>query len=227
MNKNRNEALRASRIGVFAGLYAVTSLVPISVFIGASSLLSLNLIVTPAIAILLTPIEAGAAALIGGLLALWIAPWQAMFGPTTVLLPFAGAFFGSMLFHKRRIGSPLAGIFLTVVVLSYLASRSEFPYWIAPHIVAIILAGVSVFSTPLKIRVPLNAFVATMCEQAAMLVQAVYVLELPAVVFITAFPFMLYERLIATVGASIVVLGFSKFAPKYFHVLIEFNKACR
>ena len=211
MNKNRNVALRASRIGVFAGLYAVTSLIPISMFIGASSLLSLNLIVTPAIAILLTPIEAGAAALIGGLLALWISPWQAMFGPTTVLLPFAGAFLGSVVFHKRKIGSPLAAIFLAAVAVSYLASRSEFPYWIAPHIVAIILAGVSMFSTPLRIRVPLNAFVATMCEQAAMLVQAVYVLQLPATVFMTAFPLMLYERAVGAIGGALLVHGIVRF----------------
>lgn len=216
MNRNRNEALRASRIGVFAGLYAVTSLVPISVFIGASSLLSLNLIITPAIAILLTPIEAGSAALIGGLLALWIAPWQAMFGPTTVLLPFAGAFFGSMTFHKQKIGTPLAAIFLAAVSLSYLASRSEFLYWIVPHVLAIILAGVSIFSTPLKIRVLTNAFVATMCEQAAMLIQAVYVLQLPSVVFMTAFPLMLYERIIGTLGALLIVLGFTKYIRVHF-----------
>jgi len=216
MNKNRNTALRASRIGVFAGLYAVTSLIPISVFIGASSLLSLNLIITPAIAILLTPIEAGAAALIGGLLALWIAPWQAMFGPTTLLLPLAGAFLGSMAFHKRKIGSPLAVILLTAVVLSYLTSRSEFPYWIAPHIVAIILAGVSVFATPTKIRVPLNAFVATMCEQASMLVQAVYVLQLPSVVFMTAFPLMLYERAVGAIGGALIVFGVIRFIRNFF-----------
>ena len=221
MNRNRNVALKASRIGVFAGLYAVTSFIPISVFIGASSLLSLNLIITPAIAILLTPIEAGATALIGGLLALWIAPWQAMFGPTTVLLPFSGAFFGSMTFHKRKIGSPLAAIFLTAVFLSYLASRSEFPYWITPHIVAVILAGVSVFSTPLKIRVPVDAFVATMCEQAAMLVQAVYVLQLPAVVFMTAFPLMLYERAIGTIGGSLIIFGSLRSLPYFGNYLFE------
>lgn len=224
MNENGNAALRVSRVGVFAGLYAVTSIVPISVFVGASSMLSLNLIITPCIAILLTPMEAVAAALIGGLLALWIAPWQAMFGPTTVLLPLAGAFFGSMTFHKKKIGSLIVAIFLTAVVLAYLTSRSEFPYWIVPHIGAIILAGVSVFSTPLKIRVPLNAFVATICEQASMLVQAVYVLQLPYVVFLTAFPLMLYERLIATVGSSIIILSLFKFAPKYFHRSIELNK---
>lgn len=199
----------------------MTGLIPISAFIGASSMLSLNLIITPCIAILLTPIEAGAAALIGGLLVLWIAPWQAMFGPTTLLLPLTGAFFGSMVYHRRRIGSPLAVIFLTSVVLSYLTSRSEFPYWIIPHLIALILAVVSMFSTPLKIRIPLNAFVATMCEQATMLVQAVYVLQLPSFVFMTAFPLMVYERVIGTMGAVFVVFGLARFAPTYFNALLS------
>lgn len=218
MNENGNAALRASRVGVFAGLYAVTSLVPISVFVGGSSMLSLNLIITPVIAILLIPTEAAAAALIGGLLALWIAPWQAMFGPATVLLPFAGAFFGSMTFHKKKMGSPLAVIFLAAVVLSYLSSRSDFPYWIVPHMAALITAGVSMLSTPLKIRILLVAFVTTMCEQAAMLVQAVYVLQLPCIVFMTAFPLMLYERVIGLLGGSLIVYSLIRTIPKYFRL---------
>lgn len=226
MSNNQDVVLKASRTGMFAALYAITSLIPISVFVGASSLLSLNLIITPTIAILLTPVEAGTAALIGGLLALWIAPWQAMFGPTTILLPFAGAFLGSMVFHKRKVGSLVAAIFLAAVVLAYLSSRSEFPYWIVPHVAAIILAGVLAFLTLLKMRVPLIALVSTMCEQACMLVQALYVLELPYVVFVTAFPLMLYERLIATVGASVIVLSLYKILPEYFN-LKQFNKSRR
>jgi hypothetical protein len=221
MNQNGNAALRASRVGVFAGLYAVTSLVPISVFVGAQSMLSLNLIITPCIAILLSPIEAGVAALIGGLLALWIAPWQAMFGPTTVLLPLAGAFLGSMISHKKKMGFLLATIFLTTTILSYLTSRPEFPYWTLPHMLALISAGVSTFFTPWKIRISLIAFVATMCEQAAMLVQAVYVLQLPYIVFMTAFPLMLYERAIGTIGGFLIAFGLSRLLPNFESYFIE------
>jgi len=86
---------------------------------------------------------------------------------------------------------------------------------------ACILAGVSVFSTPLKIRVPVNAFVATMCEQATMLVQAVYVLQLPAVVFMTAFPLMLYERIIGTLGALFIEFGLVRYIPISFEIIIN------
>ena len=50
-----------------------------------------------------------------------------------------------------------------------------------------------------------------MCEQAAMLIQAVYILQLPAVVFMTAFPLMLYERMISTLGDLFIVFGFVRY----------------
>ena len=219
MKLTQSKAIVASRIGVFAALYATTSLVPISIFIGASSFLSLNLVITPTIAVLLSPIEAGCAALIGALLALWIAPHQAMFGPTTVLLPLVGAVCGSLVFRKIKLGALVSGFFLIGVVASYLVARGQFPYWIAPHALTIVLMGISSLMTPLRIRVVLGSFVATIFEQAAMLIQAVYVLQLPVIAFATAFPLMLYERIIATLGASLIVLGIAKFTPNYFDVL--------
>ena len=219
MDTSRSRALRVSRVGVFASLYVATSLVPVSVFIGASSMLSLNLVITPAIAVLLSPVDAGFVALIGGLLALWIAPGQAIFGVSTVLLPVAGAVFGSLAFHRKKIGSLVAGAFLFIVGLIYLSSRCEFPYWITPHFLATVLAAFSTFLTPKRIRIPMSCFIATMCEQAAMLVQAVFVLQLPAIVFATAFPLMLYERFVGTIGASLIALGCARFAPNYFERL--------
>lgn len=214
-------ALRAARIGVFAALYVITSFVPISVFIGASSMLSLNIVITPTIAILLNPIEAGTAALIGSLIALWLAPYQAIFGLTTILLPLAGAFFGSLVYHKTKIGALLSVAFLLGVAGVYLMERSEFPYWVIPHALAAFLAALSSFSTPTRLRVVLSSFTATMCEQAAMLIQAVYVLQLPVVVFVTAFPLMIYERLIGTIGASLIMFGILRFAPNYLRISTE------
>lgn len=219
LERRDNQALRAARIGLFAALYTIASLIPISVFVGASSLLSLNLIITPTIAILLTPVEAGSAALIGGLLSIWVAPYQAMFGVGTIFLPFVGAIAGSLSFRKPKIGSIVSGVFLITVVLSYLAARPEFPYWIVPHLLAIFLSATTIFLSSTKLKVVFCSFNATMCEQAAMLVQAVYVLRLPVLVFITAFPLMLYERLLGTIGAVFLVFGFARFAPDYFHHL--------
>ena len=73
---SRRRALRAARIGIFAALYAITGLIPISIFIGAASFLGLNLIVTPAMAILLPPTEALIAGSLGGIIAIYVAPFQ-------------------------------------------------------------------------------------------------------------------------------------------------------
>ena len=215
--------LKASKIGVFAALFVTTSFIPISVFVGASSMLSLNIIITPILAILLTPIEAGVAALIGSFIALWVAPYQAIFGLTTIFLPLAGAFFGSLVYHKRKIGTLFSAGFLLGVIWAYLTARSEFPYWVLPHFLAAFLAILSGFNMPKKIRIVLSAFVATICEQAAMLIQAVYLLQLPVVVFSMAFPLMLYERLIGTIGASLIVIGLINFAPNLFNDLERTN----
>ena len=95
-----SSALRTAKVGVFAALYVVTSLIPISLFIGAPSFLALNLVITPIMAMLLSPIDALASSFIGGLIGIYIAPAQAMFGTFSILLPVAGATFGSLAYHK-------------------------------------------------------------------------------------------------------------------------------
>lgn len=206
-----------ARIGIFAALYVVTSLVPVSMFIGAPSLLALNLVITPSIAILLSPLEAFVTSLIGSFVALYIAPFQVMFGPFTVLLPVTGSTLGSFAYHKPKTGGVVL-VYLVIVVFFYLNAIPEFPYWIAPHIVAAVLAGgLSLVNLPTqKIRIPIYAFVSTICEQATMLLCAVYILSLPWMVFATAFPLMLYERFIGTTGGTLIAHSLLRIMPKYF-----------
>ena len=210
--KTLSKALKYARISVFAALYACTSLIPISMFIGAPSFLALNLIITPTIAILLSPKEALLSAFLGGVIALYISPSQAMFGPFTILLPTLGATLGSLAYHKPRAGFFISA-YLLAVSASYLISRTQFPYWILPHIFAAIsLITLSITkSQPKRIKIPLYAFISTMCEQGTMLLGAVYILSLPWTIFATAFPLMLYERIIATLGSSLIALGFFNF----------------
>ena len=219
-NPIQNKALRTARIGVFAALYAATSLIPISMFIGAPSFLALNLIITPAIALLLPPAEALLTAFIGSLIGIWIAPYQAIFGPFTILLPTVGATVGSLAYHKTKLGSPIAAIFLIATMTAFVMKIVEFPYWIIPHAFALILVLIALFKlTPRKIRVPIYTFIATICEQATMMMFAVYLLLLPWIVFATAFPLMIYERIVGTVGGALLVYGVRKAAPKYFPTL--------
>ena len=225
MTKNvvSTKALRPSRIGVFAALYAVTSLVPISMFIGAPSFLALNLIITPAIAILLFPLEALFAALFGGIIALYIAPMQAMFGPYTILLPVAGATFGSLAYHKTKLGASISALYLVVVISAYLIKNYTFPYFVIPHSIAIFVALASSFKrmTPPQAKIPMYAYVSTMCKQGMMMIFAVNLLGLPWQVFPGILPLMVYERIIGTIGATFLVFGLAPFVPTYFKGILD------
>ena len=222
VEKSRSKAPRTARIGVFSALYVVTSLIPISIFIGAPSFLALNLIITPTMAILLHPIEAFSASLIGGLIGLYVAPTQAMFGAFTILLPVAGATFGSIALHKGKTGCLIAGAFLISSILAYLIRNHPFPFFISPHLIAFGLVTLTSLKrmTPLKVRVPIYAFISTMCEQGMMMIFAVHLLGLPWQVFPGILPLMIYERVMGTVGSSLVILGIMRFAPHYFEPLI-------
>lgn len=213
------KALRTSRIGVFAALYVATSLVPISMFIGAPSFLALNLMITPMIAILLSPIEALFASLFGGIIAFYIAPMQAMFGPYTILLPVAGATFGSLTYHRTKLGALIGGLYLVAAISAYLIKNYPFPYFIIPHSLAIILALASSLKsmTPLHVKIPMYTYVSTMCEQGMMMILAVHLLGLPWQAFTGILPLMIYERILGTVGGTIVIFALMKTIPKYFN----------
>lgn len=212
------KALRAARIGVFAALYVATSLIPISMFIGAPSFLALNLIVTPTIAILLSPAEAFLASLFGGVIALYVAPFQAMFGPFTILLPVAGSTFGSLAYHEGKKGALFSVLFLAAAISAYLVRNSPFPYFVFPHSIAILIVLVISFKkmTPVSVNIPLYAFVSTMCEQGMMMIFAVHLLGLPWQAFVGILPLMVYERLLGTMGGSLTVMPIMTIIPKYF-----------
>ncbi|MEM5854161.1 MAG: hypothetical protein QW228_07390 [Candidatus Aenigmatarchaeota archaeon] len=217
------ETLKAARIGVFAALYAALSLIPISVFIGAPSFLTLNLIITPVIAILLTPFEAFLSSLFGGTIAFYVAPLQAMFGPFTILLPVAGSTFGSLAFHQSKKGGVAAACFLLIAVSSYLVKNFLFPYFVVPHLTATLLALVATFKkmTPKSLRAPIFAFVSTMCEQGMMMIFAVHLLGLPWQAFVGILPLMVYERLVGTIGATLLAVPLMSITSK--HIMKEKN----
>lgn len=212
------EALVAARIGVFSALYVVLSLIPISVFIGAPSFLALNIIITPVIAILLSPLEAFLTSLFGGVIAFYVAPFQAMFGPYTILLPIAGSTFGSLAYHKKKIGTLATASFLIVAIFAYLMKNFPFPYFVLPHTIAILVALVISFRkmTPTGLKVPLYAFVSTMCEQGMMMIFAVHLLGLPWQAFVGILPLMVYERLVGTFGAALLSVSLMRIISKYF-----------
>jgi len=215
-NINEAKSLRVARIGVFSALYVVTSLIPISMFIGAPSFLSLNLVMIPTIAAILPPLEALFAAIFGGIIALYLIPGQAMFGFLTILLPVAGATFGSLAFNKQKTGALAASIFLATAISAYMIKNYMFPYFIIPHTLAIILTSISALLNkriPFHILLAQHAFISTMCEQGMMMIFAVHLLCLPWQAFIGILPLMIYERVIGTIGGTILIIALQRFFP--------------
>jgi hypothetical protein len=214
----QEKSLRVAKIAVFAALYAATSLIPISPFIGVPSFLALNVILTPVLAILLLPLDAFLTGAVGGVVALFAAPSQAMFGPLTIFLPVAGATFGSLAFHRGTVGGSAAALFLLMAISAYLIVNYSFPYFVFPHAFAAIIAGIPFLNRvgSINAKIPLYAFVSTMCEQGTMMIFSVYILGLPWQVFVGILPFMLYERAVGTIGGSLVVLALVKSFPEQF-----------
>jgi len=214
--KQQPHSVRIAKVGVFAALFVVTSYIPISLFIGTPSFLALSIIITPIIAILLSPLDAFCASFIGGLLSFYIIPSQAAFGPFSILLPVCGATLGSIAYHNKKIGF-LTALFLLIAVFSYLFVNFPFPYFVVPHVLAIILTPFSLLSRfSDRIRVPIFVFIATMSEQGLMMIFSVYLLALPWQAFIGILPLMIYERLISFFGASLISLGLKRLLPSYF-----------
>ena len=217
------KSVRVSRIGIFAALYVATSFIPISMFIGAPSFLALNLIITPVIALILSPIDAFLTSVFGGTLSFYAVPSQAMFGPYTILLPVCGATFGSLAYHKGKSGALFALLFFLGSISSYLVVNYPFPYFVAPHLLAALFTIISLTRgmTPAKVKIPIFVFIATMSEQGMMMIFAVHLLGLPWEAFVGILPLMIYERLIATIGGTLLIFGLLKALPEYFNSYLK------
>jgi len=204
--------VQISKIAVLAALYVALSFIPVSMFIGAGSFLSLSLIITPVIAVLLQPFEALVCSCISGFIVVMLNPGSAMFGIFTVLLPIAGAVCGSLSVHTKK-GSLLTLVFLGATVLYYIYSRGSFIFWIMPHVLALLLLIGIPFLEKRRLKTITSTFISTMCEQGAMLLLAINVLQLPVIVFQVAFPLMLYERTFATIGGILIILALKRVEP--------------
>ena len=92
--------------------------------------------------------------------------------------------------------------------------RPSFVYWIVPHLLACLVSLLSYIGVELAQPIIQYSFVATMCEQGMMLFLAVAILDLPTVVFQSAFLLMLYERTLATIGGSLLLMAITRIYPE-------------
>jgi hypothetical protein len=207
------KSVELSKIAVLSALYVVCSYIPISLFLGASSFLSLAIVIVPIISVILRPREAFFASLIGGMIIIMINPGANMFGILTILLPTTGATAGSLLFYYGKKGGLITIGICATSILYYLSQRIEFPFWILPHVLSILMVFLTFFFKRINSNFFIFSFIATICEQSMMLILAVGFLNLPVFVFQSAFVLMLYERLFASMGGGFVLFIVNKNIP--------------
>jgi len=195
-----------SLTGLLSALYVILSFIPISPFIGGSSILTLNLVIVPVIAILLKPIYALISSLIGVTIMFFLVPVALanIFGVFVILMPTIGSFIGSLLYHYRERSLPIVVPFFLLSINTFLY-KTHALFWIIPHLIATFLTVPFVFcKLNERVKILMSCFITTMSEQCVMMNLASWYLNLPYEVFLAAFPFMIYERLIATIGGFLI-----------------------
>jgi hypothetical protein len=210
---------------ILAALYAVLAVIPLSVFIGAASIISFAICVAPIIGIILGPLRGFVFGLIGGILAailLMVMPFNLyLIMPTVILGPaVAGLFIGLSVRRTTKIGNfripgPLiTALYLLLIISLFLIPRMDGWIFMTPYILAVIVAlclqivGIE-FNLDKKgaykyLQILPFTFLGAMLDHSMMAMGSVYLLGLDAGLFITIFPLMVIERTIATIVGSIV-----------------------
>jgi hypothetical protein len=210
---------------ILAALYAVLALLPLSAFIGATSIISFAICIAPIIGIILGPIRGFAFGLIGGVLAamlLMVMPFNLyVLMPTVILGPaVAGLFTGLSVRRTTNIGNaripgPLITMFyLLLIIILFLISRIDEWIFMTPYFLAVIVAlGLQIkgidFDLDKKgatkyLQILPFTFLGAMLDHSMMAMGSVYLLGLEAGAFIIIFPLMVIERTIATIVGAIV-----------------------
>lgn len=156
---------------------------------------------------LLRPKEAVIAAILTSLglfaLQLSIIP---VFGFYGMLIPALGIVFGSLGFHRSYL-YPTA--YVAFGALWYIVFSNGTSLWLAPYFVVIAMAiadQVRPFKVGKRADVLLHSFDATMCELVTMNIGSISLLHLPGELWTVIAPFMFFERTVAVIGATSILL---------------------
>jgi len=191
---------------ILAAVYAVTSYLPISVYIGGEALITANVIILPLIAHLLNAPYAILSAFIGALAMYFtgtaIAP---VYGYFTILIPVLGVLFGSL--TKKNCVAALPWILFGAI--SYVLYSGGTPLWLTLYIFALVLSLLTIKFKQLK---TVNCCVSTtISELIAMDVGNIFLMEFPGFLWMIILPFAIYERTVAVLGSMALIRGLKRY----------------
>ncbi|TFG06711.1 hypothetical protein EU538_09825 [Candidatus Thorarchaeota archaeon] len=221
-----SENTKLSAIGIIlAALYGVSTLVPISAFLGAAGSISLTICLAPLFGILLGPSKGFGFGLVAGVLQAFLSVFVfniSLVVPTVIFGPaVSGLFTGLALQKKATVGDSsfpgptVTAAYLFVIVLLYLIPNSSTWWFMSLYIVAAVTAlalqtADITFDWSKKgwrkyLQILPFTLIGTMTDFSMMTMGAVYILSLPADLFgYVIFPLMLSERITAVIISSIL-----------------------
>lgn len=212
---------------ILAAIYAVSVLIPMSAFIGATGIasnISLTICIAPLFGVLLGPSRGFVFGLIAGVLATFVFGGLYLIVPTIILGPAIAGLLGGLCLTRtttvkniRIPGPALTAIYFVIIILLYLIPNASAWWFVTPYMLA---AGVAIIlqikevdvksASPGPLRylfIILLAIIGTFGDFSMMTLGAVYIWAIPADVFgFVIFPIMLVER-IAAVAISAIILS--------------------
>jgi len=202
---------RLSLIAALTALYIAGNTVPISAFVGGAGFITAGIILLPVIARLLRPREAVVAAVLASLglfaLQLSIIP---VFGFYGMLVPALGITLGSLGFHKSYL---YPSAYVAFGAFWYVAFARGTPLWLTPYFLVIGLAVADQakhFEVGRRLDVVLHSLDTTMCELVTMNLGSISLLNLTGAIWTIITPFMFFERAVAVLGASSILLALGR-----------------
>lgn len=210
--------------GMFAGLFAISTLIPVSVFIGGAGFITLEIVLLPIIAFLLEPWQAFGAALFGSAVAyafgLGLAP---VFGPFSLLISPLAAYLGSVAFHYDEkwfkwsspiwLALPLS--YIGFGIIYYLLYSKGPVVWLTPYALAVIAVLYRPFAKDVTGKIAIGCLATAICEQVGMNVASISLAGLVGPIWLAIAPFMFTERTIATVGSLLAIKAVLRMKPPF------------
>ncbi len=205
--------------GLFSALFVISTLIPVSVYIGGAGFITLEIVLVPVIAFLLEPWQALLSTLFGAVLGYFFGTGLApVFGPLSPFIPALAAYFGSIAFHYDekwfKWSSPawltLPGGYIVFGIVYYLAFSHGTVVWLTPYFLAALGLAYRPLAKDSTSKIAIGCLTTAMCEQVGLNVASISLVGLIGGVWLTIAPFMFTERTIATVGSLIVIKALSR-----------------
>ena len=189
-----------------AAIYIVSTLFPVSPFIGGPGFITLEIVMLPVIAALLRPALAGVSITVGSIgMALLRTSIYGFFGPLGLLVPIVATVLGSVGFHYR-FGLFVPWAYVLAGAVFYLAFSQGTVLWLIPYL-AVIVSPIVVLRLSGLLKMGFLSLYTAMSEQVGLNVLSISVLGLVGAVWTGITPFMFSERTLATVGGAILIVA--------------------